>query len=194
VLAKLRNELRHPAVIAEYARTYAEERSRLAQRATKDRARFERRLALAQAELERAFKALTRGIVPEDVAEKQIAALRAERESLKAKLEATRRAAESPLVLHPAALTRYEGQLSRLQEVLAAGSAAGDTEATAAIRDIVETVTVRPDPERRGGVLIEIVGRLNALLRDSAHSNKQRPLSVGKMVAGAGIEPATYGL
>ena len=97
-------------------------------------------------------------------------------------------------MLHPAVLARYEGQLARLQEVLAAGSAAGDIEAAAAIRDIVETVTVRPDPERRGGVLIEIVGRLNALLRDSAHSNKQRPMSVGKVVAGAGIEPATYGL
>ena len=184
VLSKLRNELRHPAVIAEYTRTYTEERSRLAQRITKDRAKLERRLANVESELERAFKAFTRGIVPEDVAEKQMAALQAERETLESKLEATP-AAPSVVVLHPAALSRYEGQLSRLQEALAAGSAAGDIEAAAAIRDIVDTVTVRPDPEHRGSVLIEIVGRLNVLLRDGADSNKQGPLSVGKLVAGA---------
>jgi hypothetical protein len=200
VLSKLRGELRHPAVIAEYARTYAEERIRLAQRITKDRSRLERRLADIQGELERAFKAFTMGMVPEDVAEKQMAALRAERETLGAKLETTP-PATGAVVLHPAALTRYEDQLARLQEVLAAGSAASDIEAAAAIRDIVETVTARPDPEHRGGVLIEIAGRLNALLRDSADANKQsadankqRSISVGLVVAGAGIEPATYGL
>jgi hypothetical protein len=64
--------------------------------------------------------------------------LRAERETLGAKLEATP-AATGAVLLHPAALTRYEGQLARLQEVLAAGTAAGDIEAAAAIRDIVET-------------------------------------------------------
>src|SRR5262249_54764649 len=115
------------------------------------------------------------------------------RDALKTQLAAAPET-EKVVALHPMALKRYEGQLARLQEVLAAGSAAGDTEAAAAIREIVETVTVRPDPERLGGVLIEIVGRLNALLGDNAHWNKQRPPSVGKVVAGAGIEPATYGL
>jgi site-specific DNA recombinase len=115
------------------------------------------------------------------LAEKTIATLGSERDALKAELQAT--PAASAVMLHPVVLARYEGQLARLQEVLAAGSAVGDTEAAGAIRDIVETVTVRPDPDRRGGVVIEIVGRLNALLRDSANANKQTPLSVGKVVA-----------
>ena len=193
VLCELRGELQHPAVIAEYARTYAEERRKLTQRTTKDRARLERRLADVQSELERAFKALIKGVVPEDVVEKEITTLRAERDALKTQLAAAPEA-DNTVELHPMALRRYEGQLARLQEVLAAGSAAGDTEAAAAIREIIDTVTVRPDPEQRGGVLIEIEGRLDALLRDNAQANKQRSLSVGKVVAGAGIEPATYGL
>jgi len=51
---------------------------------------------------------------------------------------------------------------------------------------------VKRDPERLGGVQVEIVGRLNPLLGETAGLNLFA--SVGKMVAGAGIEPATYGL
>ena len=34
-------------------------------------------------------------------------------------------------------------------------------------------------------MLIEIAGRLNALLRDTGDQNKHRPVSVGLLVAGA---------
>jgi site-specific DNA recombinase len=193
VLSQLRSELRHPAVIADYARIYAEERKRLAGKATKERARLERRLKAAQAELERAFRAYTKGVVPEDVAAKEIGALRTERDQLEREIKAV--PLPHNVALHPAAMTRYEDQLARLQETLAAGSAAGDIEATAAIRDLIEKVIVRPDENRRGGVLVEIHGRLDALLSaGSIAANKLKSLSVGKMVAGAGIEPATYGL
>jgi hypothetical protein len=47
---------------------------------------------------------------------------------------------------------------------LSEGINAGDSEATEAIRDLVETVTVFRDPSRPGGVTVEIAGRLNALL------------------------------
>jgi hypothetical protein len=184
VLSQLRSELRHPAVIADYARTYAEERKRLAGKATKERARLERRLKAARAELERAFRAYTKGVVPEDVAEKEIGALRAERDQLEREIKAA--PLTDTVALHPAAMARYEGQLARLQETLAAGSAAGDIEATAAIRDLIEKVIVRPDENRRGGVLVEIQGRLDALLSaGSSAANKLKSLSAGKMVAGA---------
>jgi site-specific DNA recombinase len=163
VLSGLRRELRHPAVLAEYAKTYAEERRRLAQRTTRDRAQMERRLNAAQAELDRAVRALIKGLLSEEEAAPEIAKARAERDRLKAELAAAPEAAKT-VTLHPAALQRYERQLERLQETLHAGIAAGDTEAAAAIRDLVETVTVRPDPDRRGGVQVEIAGRLNALL------------------------------
>jgi site-specific DNA recombinase len=123
----------------------------------------------------------------------RFASLRIEREQLKSDLE-TSPTASTIVSLHPAALARYEVQLARLQGVLADGTAAGETEAAAAIRDLVETVTARPDQDDRGGVVLEIVGRLNALLGDRPGANKGGSLSAGKVVAGAGIEPATYGL
>jgi site-specific DNA recombinase len=191
VISALRRELRHPAVFAEYAKTYAEERSRLARDASKDRSRMERRLAVAQRELERAAKALIKGTLPEDVADKEIAALRIERDQIKLELEAEPMA-QNIIALHPATLQHYEAQLARLHEALEAGCAAGDVEAAAAIRDLVETVTVKRAPARPGGVQVEIVGRLSALLGEASGLNLCA--SVGKMVAGAGIEPATYGL
>jgi site-specific DNA recombinase len=182
VLSGLRRELKHPAVIAEYAKTYAAERSRLARNASKDRSRIERRLTVAQRELERAAKALIKGTLPEDVSEKEIAGLRLECDGIRGKLE-TLPAKQNVVALHPATLERYETQLARLHEALEAGCAAGDIEAAAAIRDLVETVTVKRDPARRGGVEVEIVGRLNALLCEPAGLSLFR--SVGKLVAGA---------
>ena len=152
---------------------------------------MERRLAAAQRELERAVKALIKGTLPEDIAEKEIVALRVEHDQIKRELEALP-TAQNLVALHPATLKHYETQLARLHEALTAGFAAGDVEAISAIRDLVETVTVKRDPERLGGVQVEIVGRLNPLLGETAGLNLFA--SVGKMVAGAGIEPATYGL
>ena len=156
----------------------------MAGKATEQRVRLERRLKAAQAELERAFRAYTKGVVPEDVAEKEIGALRAERDQLEREIKAA--PLPDNVALHPAAMARYEGQLARLQETLAAGSAAGDIEASAAIRDLIDKVIVRPGENRRGGVVVEIHGRLNALLSaGSSAANKLKSLSVGKMVAGA---------
>jgi site-specific DNA recombinase len=51
-------------------------------------------------------------------------------------------------------------------------------------------VIVRRDPARQGGVEVTITGRLNAVLGEKAYPNGV----CGALVAGAGIEPATYGL
>src|SRR5262245_55272161 len=122
---------------------------------------------------------------PEDEAKHEMEARRAERDRIKEELERIPMA-ENVITLHPAGLRRYEQQVGQLQETLEAGTAAGGVEAAAAIRDLIETVTVRPDPQKRGGVQVEIEGRLNALLSATAGLNLFA--SVGKVVAGAGIE------
>jgi hypothetical protein len=70
------------------------------------------------------------------------------------------------------------------------GINAGDSDAAEAIRDLVETVTVFRDPARPGGVVVEIAGRLNALLGENAYPNKVRGVW-GKVVAGEryGLNP-----
>ena len=85
--------------------------------------------------------------------------------------------------LHPAVLARYEQQLVHLQDALSKGVNAGDSEAAEAIRDLVETVTVFRNPSHPGGVTVEIVGRLNALLGEQAYPHNVRGVW-GKMVAG----------
>jgi site-specific DNA recombinase len=55
---------------------------------------------------------------------------------------------------------------------------------------LIESVIVQRDPARQGGVQVTIIGRLNAVLGEKAYPNGV----CGKGVAGAGIEPATYGL
>ena len=96
------------------------------------------------------------------------------------------------VTLHPAIL-RYERQLTTLQDASSKGINAGDSDAAEAIRDLVETVTVFRDPARPGGVMVEIAGRLNALLGENAYPNKVRGVW-GKVVAGEGLEPPTPGL
>ena len=97
------------------------------------------------------------------------------------------------LALHPAVLNRYEEQLNRLEDALGRSVTAGDTDAAEAIRDLVDTVTVFRNPARPGGVAVEIAGRLNALLGDTAYPNRVTGVW-GKMVAGEGFEPPTPGL
>ena len=103
VLSGLRREMQDPAVIREYVKAYVEERRRLASRVTKDRAGIERRLAAAQRDLDRAVKALIKGIVSEDEAERAVASTRVERDKLKAELTAAP-VAEDAVALHSAAL------------------------------------------------------------------------------------------
>ena len=61
------------------------------------------------------------------------------------------------------------------------------------MQDLVETVTVFRDSRKLGGVEVEIVGRLTALLGEKAYPNGVRGVWE-KMVAEEGLEPPTRGL
>ncbi len=45
--------------------------------------------------------------------------------------------------LHPGAVARYEQQVGRLEDAIINGLKAGETEAAAVIRELIESVTVR---------------------------------------------------
>ncbi|VFU11149.1 protein of unknown function [Methylocella tundrae] len=86
-----------------------------------------------------------------------------------------------------------DGQLARLQDALAGGIDAGDSEAAEPMRGLGETVTVSRDASRPGGVLVEIAGWLTALLGEQAYPNQVKGVW-GRMVAEEGLEPPTQGL
>jgi site-specific DNA recombinase len=192
VLDGLTAELRHPEVIAEYVRTYHEERKRLAADADARRERLERQLGELTREIDRLVDAIAKGLGDPAVLGPRSTELHNERSRVNDELEAVPPRAEV-IALHPAVLARYEGQLGRLQEALASGVRAGDTECAEAMRELVETVTVCRDPSRLGGVEVEIAGRLTALLGEKAYPNGVKGVW-GKMVAEEGFEPPTQGL
>ena len=192
VLAGLENEMRHPQVIAEYVRTYHEERKRLSAKANAKRAHLELRFGELNREIERLVDAIAKGHGDPAVLGPRSSALNEERKQVALELS-VEPAVNDTISLHPAVLARYKEQLVELQDALSKGINAGDSEAAEAIRGLVETVTVFRDPSRPGGVMIEIVGRLNALLGEQAYPNKVRGVW-GKMVAGEGLEPPTPGL
>lgn len=100
-------------------------------------------------------------------------ALGAERERISEELRSEPPAAKE-VALHPTILKRYEEQLGRLEEALTKGISSGDGEAAEAIRDLIDTVTVFRDPSRIGGVTVEILGRLNALLGEKLSQTKSK--------------------
>jgi len=61
VLAGLENEMRHPQVIAEYVRTYHEERKRLSAKANAKRAHLELQLGELNCEIDRLVDAIAKG-------------------------------------------------------------------------------------------------------------------------------------
>jgi site-specific DNA recombinase len=192
VVTGLEAELRAPAVLAEYVRTYHEERQRLARRSVTDRSRLERRLAQVRREHERVIDRLLEDDADTKMLGARSKALGMEEREIEATLAASP-AAEPPIALHPKVLARYEDQIGRLAEVLSAGAHNGDGEASDAIRDLVSKVVINRDESRSGGVIVEIEGRLNALLGEAAYPNRVRGVW-GEMVAEEGLEPPTRGL
>jgi hypothetical protein len=95
--------------------------------------------------------------------------LRHERERLEADLEA---APTQPIALHPSVLADYQDKLERLQEAIERDVRDCEPEHAAAIRDLVECVTVQHDDGQPDKIRIEITGRLNSLLGENAFPNR----------------------
>ena len=184
VLGGLRAEMRVPKVIAEYVRTYLEERRRLAASSNVQRQRLEQQLGKLEREIDRLIDAIAKGYGDPAVLGPRSTALDAEPKRISEELQ-NEPAAPKAVALHPAILKRYEEQLLCLENALGQAVSAVDAEAVGAIRDLVETVTVFRDPARSGGVAVEIAGRLNALLGQEAYPNRVKGVW-GKVVAGAG--------
>ena len=192
VLAGLEAEMRHPNVIAEYVRSYHEERKRLSAKANAKRTHLETRLGELNREIDRLVDAIAKGQGDPAVLGPRSTVLNEERKQIAVELK-VEPARKETVALHPTVLARYERQLATLRDALSKGIIAGDSEAAEAIRELVDTVTVVRDPARPGALMVEIAGRLNALLGEQAYPNKVRGVW-GKVVAGEGLEPPTPGL
>lgn len=162
VLSRLRAEMKSPAVIAEYVRTYHEERKRLAAAENGKRAAAESRSGAIVREIARLVDAIAKGHGDAALLGPRASALEQERRALEAQLAA---APANVIALHPATIAAYERKLARLQQAIEADIRDGEPDHAAAIRDLVERVTVQRAGDQ---IRIEITGRLNALLGPKA--------------------------
>lgn len=192
VLAGLRSELKSPKVLAEYVKTYHEERKRLSAETDANRVRLERRADQLMHEIDRLVDHLAKGIGDPRVLGPRSTELHDERERVLAELAKAPPSFEV-VSLHPEILRRYEEQLETLQSTLAQGVRSGDRECAEAMRELVETVTVYRDFSELGAVEIEVAGRLNAILGERAYPNGVKRVC-GLVVAEEGFEPPTQGL
>ena len=99
VLSALRTEMKKPAVIAEYVRTYHDERQRLVAKYKRQRAANERRLGELNREMDRLVDNLAKGRGDADVVGQKMNGACAERRRLQAEIAA---AGEAPKIITPA--------------------------------------------------------------------------------------------
>jgi site-specific DNA recombinase len=190
VLAALKARLAQPEAIEHYLASYREERKRLAKANAGRRAALERKLAQAMRGIERVVDGIARGTMSDDEARLRLPDLRNERDAAQAELATL--APTKPIEVHPTAIARYLAAVDDLAGSLQAQLEAGDGKAAAALRELIAAVTVKPGADARGEPLVEVTGRLAALM-GGGEIFPQGEVS-RTAVAGAGIEPATYGL
>lgn len=166
VFAGLRDELMHPAAIAEYVRVYNAERRRLAKSNGDQLAKLTRRDAEIGRELERLIDAVTSGV---DLATlvPRIKTLEAERADVAGRIAQATASAEI-VTLHPAAIEQYAADVARLADLTAAHAELPESaELVAMLRRLVAEVVVYAEPNARG-FDVEVKGRLAELTGSAA--------------------------
>ena len=189
VLTALQDKLLRQDLFEEFCDEFTREMNRL---------RMEHRASLSAAEreierIEVRRKKLVESImdgVPASEVKDELNANAARREELKAKLAA---ADEPPPLLHPEMADLYRQKVTALAQALEHPETR--TEASEALRGLIDAIVLTPN---QGELQIELKGNLAAML--GAAQNAKRSPETGDlslqvvMVAGAGFEPATFGL
>jgi site-specific DNA recombinase len=182
VLDGMREELKDPRLIEAYARSYNEERQRLAANATSTRAKLEAKRSRIESKRQRNIDLVIKRIIGEDDARGRIAELKAQRLQVEAELAALE---EAPpvITLHPATLDRYIETVDALTAALADHAGAEDDRGSlvASFRALVHSVTIHPNGPREG-FEIEVKGKLPTLIGGEVFPQAIR--SGGYMVAG----------
>src|SRR5215510_2434679 len=189
VLNALQEKLLRQDLFEEFCDEFTREMNRL---------RMEHRATLTAAEreverIEVRRKKLVQSIidgVPASEVRDELTANAARREELKAKLAA---ADAPPPLLHPEMADLYRQKVTTLAQALEQPETR--MQATEALRGLIDAIILTPAD---GDLRIELKGNLAAML--SAVTNAKRSPETGdlslqvEMVAGAGFEPATFGL
>ena len=187
-LVALRDKLMRRDLFEDFCREYVRElnRLRMEHRASVSHGRQE--LAAVEREIRKFIQAIKDGVSALSI-EDELLSLEARKAELQSRLEAP----EMPELLHPRMSDVYREKVGNL--CLALEREESRTGAREAIRALIEAILLESDGDR---LKIRLKGDLAGMLsaaRDSKRSPDTGDLLVQiKLVAGAGFEPATFGL
>ena len=197
VLSGLKDQLMHPALIAEFIAEFQREsqKERLESLASRDDT--ERRLAKVLREIDGLVTAITQGMYHPSMKAK-MDGLEAERVDLAAKLDAL--PAHDPIPIHPGIADIYARKVADLAAAL--NEDGTRAEAADLLRGLIDKIILRPTVDAPNGHLIELYGELGAILslcsNGMGKNAKTHANGVGvrqvTMVAGTGFEPVTFRL
>ena len=202
ILRALQEKLLRRDLFEEFCQEFTHEMNRLRMAARASVSATEHELARVEAEIKKLIQSIKDGI-PGTVLRDEAVRLEAQRNDLRGRLE---RAAEPPPLLHPNMADLYREKVTQLARGLEHEDSRA--EAAEALRGLIEAIVLTPEGE---ALRIELHGNLAAMLKAAEAQNTGAPLPpLGNwgeqrspsdddlvqimLVAGAGFEPATFGL
>lgn len=161
VLTDLKAGMLAPEVVSAYVREYHRDFARAAADLGRDRARIERKLAEAQRKKDRLLQAFADGGSEFSEIREMLAKAGKEVDQLARDL-ANMDAVPTVLTLHPQMEDVYRRQVEELEKALAAPEAR--LEAVPRLRAMIDRIIVRPNLEKKRGVVIEVVRQMDTIL------------------------------
>jgi site-specific DNA recombinase len=189
VLRALQDKLLRQDLFEEFCDEFTREMNRLRMEQRASLSAAEREIERIEVRRKKLIEMVMNGVAPSEVKD-ELNANATKREELNATLAA---ADAPPPLLHPEMAGLYRQKVTALAQALEQPETR--TESSEALRGLIDAIVLRPD---QGELQIELKGNLAAML--GAAQNAKRSPETGDlslqvvMVAGAGFEPATFGL
>ena len=185
----LHDKLMRKDFFDEFCREFAKEMNRLRMEHRTGLTAAKRELVRLEARRKKLVELVMDGVPGREVKDELIA-IGQRRDVLEAQVKA---ANEPPPLLHPSMADLYRTKVQQLAEALQREDAR--TEASEMLRGLIDAIVLTPE---KGQLRIELRGNLAAMLT-AAHKTRRSPetgdlLVPVQLVAGAGFEPATFGL
>ena len=189
VLSALRDKLLNQELFEEFCQEFTREMNRLLMEEHGRQAGARRELVQLEGQRKKLVQSIMDG-VPGSLVKDDLIAVAARREELECQLA---QVGQPKPLLHPNMAALYRSKVNQLAEALEHPDTR--TEAAEALRVLVQAIILTPQGDKLG---VELRGDLAAML--GAAQNAKRSPETGdlslqvKVVAGAGFEPATFGL
>ena len=185
VIVGLSERMLDPELVEIFVAEYQAEYAKRASGMRRKRGAVERRIATANASIERLVGAIASGGGTFDEVRDALARARSDRDAAVAELQ--EQDAFPVVALHPTIAADYRRQVIRLQSALP--DADGKAEAVAALRALIDRIVLLPNPDGRG-VSIEVHGRLAGIVALATGREPPETLTA-KMERVKGIEPSS---